>query len=166
MDFSHGVDAARIVVAHDASLEIVAWSQLNLWVISNTVALLERLGLPASSSHGLRPIVKANAPMLCLMSFSQRRIDSGSECVDGITHRCWLDVRFQRLAVHNIDRPVKQAGDISLDPSIFPHTDRCIGIDLDQDIGVAIGPRVATCARAEQHRMRNATRPQGRFVLP
>jgi hypothetical protein len=61
--------------------------------------------------------------------------------------------RLQPLPVHNINAPLKQAGDIVLDPDILVNTDRRIGIDLDHDVGVAVGPVVAACTRTEQRRV-------------
>ena len=80
------------------------------------------------------------------MSASQLRAAADSEGINGIGGRGRPDVRFQALTVHDIDRPVEQAGDKLLDADILIDPDRRVRIDLDQDVGIAVRARVTTRA--------------------
>jgi hypothetical protein len=66
---------------------------------------------------------------------------------------------------YDIDRPLKQSGDVFLDPDILIDADWRVRVDLDHDIRVAVGPVVAACALAKQRRVHHATRTQGGLVL-
>ena len=54
------------------------------------------------------------------MSLSQRRVAAASESMDRVGRGGGGDIGFEARAIHHIDPPVEQAGDIFLDPSI-PH---------------------------------------------
>ena len=84
---------------------------------------------------------------------SQRRIASGLESIVGVGCGDWSDVGLQAVPVHNVNALLKQAGDIFFDTDILVNTDRRIGIDLDHDVGVAVGPVVAAGTRTEQRRV-------------
>src|SRR5271163_2297436 len=100
------------------------------------------------------------------MSLSQSRIASDLESIDGVGRDGWPDVGLQPLPVHNINPPLKQAGDIFLDPDILVNTDRRIGTDLDHYVGIAVRPVVAAGTRTEQRRVSDTARTQSRCVLP
>src|SRR5271170_7462262 len=98
------------------------------------------------------------------MSLSQRPVSRGSEGIDGVGCRRRGYVGFQRLAVYDIDRAVEQGRNIFLKSYVTPNSHMRLGIDLDHNIDVAVGPVVAARTRAEQSGMTDAARTQGGFV--
>src|SRR5271165_1505963 len=75
-------------------------------------------------------------------------------------------MRFQRFARDHIDRIAEEFGDIVLEPDIGIDVLNGLGIDIDQEIDIAIGSIVATHPRTEQGSMGDATLTQRVFVLP
>lgn len=70
-------------------------------------------------------------------------------------------VGLQRLPVHHVDRAIKQGGDVVLQADIGPNADRSLRVDLDHDVGVAVGTVVAAGSRAEQGCVGHAAGAQG-----
>jgi hypothetical protein len=61
---------------------------------------------------------------------------------------------------------IKQTGDVLLEARIIENGDVCSGIDLDHDVGVAVGAVIAAHTRTEKCGTSDTARPQGGFVFP
>ena len=96
------------------------------------------------------------------MPSSQRRTDSGSEGINSINRGGGTHVRLKALTIHDVDAPIEQTGDVLIDLNILINPNRRVGVYFDHDICVAVRPIVAARAGAEQCRMANAPRAQGR----
>src|ERR1019366_478972 len=97
---------------------------------------------------------------------SRSGISADLEGIDSVGRGSRTNIGFEAVAAHNVDGPVKQAGDIFLYSDVVVDRDVGFGIDLDHDVGVAVGAVIAPRARAEQGGMGHAALAQGAFVFP
>jgi hypothetical protein len=67
-------------------------------------------------------------------------------------------VGFQMAMVGDVDRAREQVLKVLGDIDVFPQSNRGLRRDIDQNVNVAVGAMVAARVRAEQRRMRDATR--------
>src|SRR5271168_3946768 len=89
------------------------------------------------------------------------------EGIDRIPRRGGTDMGFQSLAVDHVNAAVEQARDMALQTHIVVNRHggfRC-WVDVDHDIGVAVGAVIAARARTEQGGMRDAACAQVALVL-
>ena len=102
--------------------------------------------------------------MLSRMSSSASR--SASESIDrvgGCTRaKAWL----QGFAVDHVNGALKQAGDVILQTRIVEHRGDNGGVEVNENINVAVGSLLVTRDGTEQGGMRNAMRPQVGLALP
>ena len=73
-------------------------------------------------------------------------------------------IGLQGLAVDHVNRSVKQSCYIILQSDIVEQSDMGIGIDIDHNIDVAIGPDFAASDGAEHGCVRNPPRAQVAFM--
>src|ERR1700761_8089955 len=96
-----------------------------------------------------------------------RSAESGDlEGIDRVSGCGRPNIRLQAVAAHHIDRAIKQTGDVLLQARIIENGDVSGGIDLDHDVGVAVGAVIAAYTRTEKRSMSDTARPQGGFVFP
>src|ERR1700683_5202611 len=76
------------------------------------------------------------------------------------------NVGFQMAMVGDVDRAREQVLKVLGNIHVFPQSNRGLRRDIDQNVNVAVGAMVAARVRAEQRRMRDATRAQRDLVLP
>src|ERR1700730_18905381 len=97
---------------------------------------------------------------------SRSAVSGDLECIYRLGRRGGANVGLQRFAAHYVNGFFEQVGDIGFETGVFPHADRSLRRKVDQDIDVAVGTVIATCARAEQRSMGDAALSQGALVLP
>jgi hypothetical protein len=89
-------------------------------------------------------------------------IDSASRALLESIHSFSLgggpNVGFQMAMVGDVDRAREQVLKVLGDIDVFPQSNRGLRRDIDQNVNVAVGAMVAARVRAEQRRMRDATR--------
>ena len=73
-------------------------------------------------------------------------------------------MRFEGVAIHDVDWPVEQARDVFLEIDIFEDRDPRIRIDFDHDVDVTVRPMIASGYRAEEGSMLHATSAQVAFA--
>ena len=69
---------------------------------------------------------------------------------NGLAFRRGADMGFQGLPVDDVNGAVEQAGDGPLQAHIVVDRQRRFGINVDQDVGIAVGAIVAARSRTEQ----------------
>ena len=52
-------------------------------------------------------------------------------------------MRLQSIAIDHINRPIEQAGNVVLQPDVIEESDMSLGINIDDDVEIAIGPAIA-----------------------
>ena len=77
---------------------------------------------------------------------SQRRVEAGSERINGVSDGGGPDIGLQAVAPHHTDASIEQPGDVVLDSDVFIDSDPDSGIDLDHDIDIAVGALLAARA--------------------
>src|SRR5271163_162611 len=97
---------------------------------------------------------------------SRSGVRAESEGIDGIGRRGGTDIGFQAVAAYDVNGAVEQAGNVLLQAHIVVNRDAGVGINLNHDVGVAVGAVVAARARTEQRGMRHTARAQSALVLP
>jgi hypothetical protein len=73
---------------------------------------------------------------------------------------------FQAVSAHHIDGAIKQTGDVLFESCVIENRNVSIGVNLDHDVGVAVGAVIAVYARTEESGMSDAALPQGGLVFP
>jgi hypothetical protein len=71
---------------------------------------------------------------------------------------------LESVAAYHVDGAIEQAGNIFFQTDVIEHGHARLGINLDHDIEVAVGPVLAAYDRAEHGGMTDAARPQGALV--
>jgi hypothetical protein len=89
---------------------------------------------------------------------SRSALSSASERIDHISGRWSAQIGLQSLAVNHINRSVEEASDVVLQANVIEERDMGLGIDIDHDIEIAVGPILATRHRAEHGGMRDRAR--------
>jgi hypothetical protein len=74
-------------------------------------------------------------------------------------------VGFQVTMVDDVDRAREQVLKVLGDIDVFPQSDRRLRRNIDQNVNVAVGAMIVARMRAEQRRVRDATRAQRGLVL-
>src|SRR5215468_4846957 len=97
---------------------------------------------------------------------SRSGVSAGLERIDGIGRCGGTHIWFEAVAAHDIDGSIEQASDILLQANIVVNRDVGFGINLDHDVGVAVGAIVAPRTRTEQSSMGHAARTQSTLMLP
>src|SRR5437588_11413661 len=99
----------------------------------------------------------------CRISSSAATV--GLKGIDGVRRHGRPDMRLQSVAAYHVDGAIEQAGNIFFQTDVVEHSHARLGINLDHDIEVAIGPVLAASNRAEHGGMTDAARPQGALVV-
>ena len=97
---------------------------------------------------------------------SDRLSRSVSESIDRVGDSLRSDTRFQTLAINDIDWVVEHARDELFHAGIIENRYDDGGIQIDQDVDIAIGKIVTSRDGTKQRSMSNALRPQVSFALP
>lgn len=96
----------------------------------------------------------------------RRAADVASECINCVGRGGGTNGGFESVTVNDIDRAVKQSGNVFFQPGIVEDGDVSHGIEFDHDVDIAVGPVVTPRARAEEGGVPDAPRPQSRLVFP
>src|SRR5260370_1300606 len=86
--------------------------------------------------------------MLCSMSSSADR--SGSERINRVLRQRFAETRLQRVAVDHVYGLLEKAGDVILKTDVIEHGHPGLGIELHQNVDIAVRAVVAARDRAEQ----------------
>jgi hypothetical protein len=84
-----------------------------------------------------------------------------SESADGITRRRRAQMRLERGAVDNVNRPLEETGDILFEADVIVDRPFGPGLKFHQNVEVTIRPVVAARNRAEHGGVRHAAHAQG-----
>src|ERR1700730_14320499 len=87
-----------------------------------------------------------------------------SESIDSIMRRRRAQMRLERGAVDNVNRPLEETGDILFEADVIVDRPFGPGLKLHQNVEVAIRPVVAARNRAEHGGVRHAARAQGALM--
>src|SRR5450756_2770470 len=94
--------------------------------------------------------MKARASrMLSRMSINRFRGSFDLEGIDRVCRHGGANVGFERLAIDDIDRTGKKAGDVILQTHIGIDVLDGVGRNVDHDVDIAVGAIVATRSRSE-----------------
>src|SRR5882672_11694254 len=89
---------------------------------------------------------------------------SVSEGIDRIPRRRHAQMGLQSIAIDHINRPIEQAGNVVLQPYVIEESDMSLGINIDDDVEIAIRPAIAARNRAENGGVADSPRAQGGLV--
>ncbi len=67
-----------------------------------------------------------------------------SEGIDGVSGGGGFHIGFESVAIHHVDRAAEQGADLVLQTGIVEDGDPGSGIEFDHDVGVAVGPPIAS----------------------
>jgi hypothetical protein len=73
-------------------------------------------------------------------------------------------MRLQSIAIDHINRAIEQTGNVVLKPDVIEESNMSLGINIDDDVEIAIQPAIATRNRAENSGVTDSTRAQGVLV--
>src|SRR5882724_1506646 len=89
---------------------------------------------------------------------------SVSKGIDRIPRRRHAQMGLQSIAIDHIIRPIEQAGYVVFQIDIIEESDVSLGINIDDDVEIAIRPAIAARDRAENGRVTDSARAQGGLV--
>lgn len=84
--------------------------------------------------------------------------------MNGIAKDGLAKQRFDRPAIHDVAGAAKQIVDVKFQPGVLKQAHRAIGIEVDQNVDIAIGPGFSPLDGAEHGGVRDAALPQFHFV--
>src|SRR5829696_2188101 len=95
---------------------------------------------------------------------SRRAASAGLKGINGVGRCSGTDIGLERVPAHDVGGTVKEASDVFFQAGIIEDGNARVGVDLEHDVNVAVGPVVAACARAKQRRPAYSARAQIAFI--
>ena len=79
--------------------------------------------------------------------------------------RHWrAQVRLEGLPVDHVNWSIEQTGNVIFQSDVVEKRDMSLGIDINEDVEIAVSPALAARDRPEYRGMRDAARPQRAFM--
>src|SRR6266852_1916889 len=99
------------------------------------------------------------------MRISDKLSRSISESIDRVGGSLWSNTGFQTFAADDVDRTVEHVGDKVFHAGIVENCHDDCGIEIDQNVDIAVGTVIAARDGTEQRGMGDALRPQVGLTL-